>query len=141
VGEEDSVAVDAQNLVSWDGGLVVEVVIVAGSGDGCEVRFVREAVVVAVEAGGQLHKTAVGEEDSVAVDAQNLVSWDGGLVVEVVIVAGSGDGCEVRFVCEAVVVAVEKIRLVRKAVVIAVEADGQLHETAIGEEDGVAVDA
>ena len=37
-------------------------------------------VVVAVEACGQFHEAAVGQENGVVADAQNLVAWDGGCV-------------------------------------------------------------
>ena len=109
VGQVQRVVADAQHLITRDSRSVVEVVVVAADGHGCQVGLVDEVVVVAIETDGQFHKATVGQVQRVIADAQYLVAWDGGFVGEVVVIAAGGHGGEVRNVGEVVVVAGEAV--------------------------------
>ena len=67
-----------------DGGKVVKVAIIAGSGHRRKVGLVCQAVVVAVKAGGQFHEAAARKVDGVIADAQDLAFREGGKVASVV---------------------------------------------------------
>ena len=182
IGFAVKVAVVAAGGHGCEIGFPVEVAVVAAGGHGCEigfavkvtvgaaggyrreVRLVGQIVVIATEAGGQLHEAAIGQEYGVVADGQHLAlgergqvagivgesahvsgnSRDGGLVGKIVVVATRGDGREIGFPVKVVVVAAggyrREVRLVGEVIVVAVKTFGQFHEAAVGQENSVVAD-